>query len=52
MEPARPEQIQDTHEHNYIALRVSELKKHKQMKQATPEIIIETHKITMINGTW
>ncbi|MCG8310604.1 MAG: hypothetical protein MI975_24655 [Cytophagales bacterium] len=52
MKPARPERIQDAHEHDYIALCVSNLKKYKRMKQAMPEIIIETHKIMMINGTW
>ena len=52
MKPARPEQLQDTHEHDYIALRVSELKKYKKMKQAMPEIIIETYKMMIVNGTW
>ena len=32
MKPAGPERIQDTHEHDYIALCVSDLKKYKQMK--------------------
>ena len=52
MKQARPEQIQDTQEHDYISLCAGELKKHKQMKQAMTEIIIEIHKIMMINGTW
>ncbi|MCG8311530.1 MAG: hypothetical protein MI975_29345 [Cytophagales bacterium] len=47
-----PEQIQDTHEYDYIALGISNLKKYKRMKQAMPEIIIEIHKIMMFNGTW
>ncbi|MCG8310868.1 MAG: PorP/SprF family type IX secretion system membrane protein [Cytophagales bacterium] len=33
MKPARPEQIHDTHEHDYIALCVSNLKKYKRMKE-------------------
>ena len=52
MKPVGPGQIQDIHEHDYIALCGSDLKKYKQMKQAMPELIIEIHKITMINGTW
>ena len=32
MKPAWPEQTQDTHEHDYIALCVSNLKKYTQMK--------------------
>ena len=32
MEPARPEQTQDTHKHDYIALCVNNLKKYKRMK--------------------
>ena len=32
MKPVGPEQIQDTHEHDYIALCVSNLKKYKHMK--------------------
>ncbi|MCG8311376.1 MAG: fasciclin domain-containing protein [Cytophagales bacterium] len=33
MKPVGPEQIQDTHEHDYISLSVSNLKKYKQMKK-------------------
>ncbi|MCG8311049.1 MAG: hypothetical protein MI975_26920 [Cytophagales bacterium] len=40
MKPVGPEQIQDTHEHDYIALCVGKLKKYKHMKQAMPEIIL------------
>ena len=32
MKPAWPEQTQDTHEHDYISVIVSNLKKHKRMK--------------------
>ena len=37
MKPAWPEQIHDTHEHDYIVLIVSNLKKYKQMKPVGPE---------------
>ncbi|MCG8308313.1 MAG: hypothetical protein MI975_13050 [Cytophagales bacterium] len=52
IKPVGPEQIQDTHGHDYISLRASNLKKYKRMKQAMPEIIIEIYKIMMIHGTW
>ncbi|MCG8307025.1 MAG: hypothetical protein MI975_06495 [Cytophagales bacterium] len=52
MKPARPERIQDAHERDYITLCIGKLKKYKQMKQAMPELIIEIHKIMVINGTW
>ena len=32
MKPVGPEQIQDTREHDYISLCVSNLKKYKQIK--------------------
>ncbi|MCG8306801.1 MAG: hypothetical protein MI975_05365 [Cytophagales bacterium] len=32
MKPTGPEQTQDTHEHDYISLFVSNLKKYKRMK--------------------
>ncbi|MCG8306479.1 MAG: hypothetical protein MI975_03745 [Cytophagales bacterium] len=50
MKPVGPEQILDTHKHDYISLCVSNFKKYKQMKQAMPEIIIEMHKIMIINS--
>ena len=43
MKPVGPEQIQDTHEHDYISLCVSNLKKYKRMKPVGPEQIQDTH---------
>ena len=40
MKPVGSEQIQDTDEHDYVSLCVSNVKNDKHMKQAMPEIIL------------
>ncbi|MCG8311395.1 MAG: hypothetical protein MI975_28665 [Cytophagales bacterium] len=40
MKPVRPEQIQDTYEHDYISLCISSLKKYKRMKKYSKRFII------------
>ncbi|MCG8311384.1 MAG: YjbQ family protein [Cytophagales bacterium] len=42
MKPVGPEQIQDTHEHDYISLCVSNLKKYKRMKNYRETIDLQS----------
>ncbi|MCG8311556.1 MAG: GH92 family glycosyl hydrolase [Cytophagales bacterium] len=47
MKPVGPEQIRDTHGHDYIALRVGKLKKYKRMKLLTRAAAIFIFSLTL-----
>ncbi|MCG8310120.1 MAG: sulfatase [Cytophagales bacterium] len=48
MKPVGPEQIQDTHEHDYIALCVSNFKKYIQMKNTFNPICLRMNKALIV----